>query len=44
MTRLPRMSRRVWFGVGFVVGVVTAELLPWGAAHLIDLVQAIDFR
>ncbi len=43
MTRALRLSRGVWFGAGVVVGLVLAELLPWGAAGLIDLVQAIDF-
>ncbi len=44
MTRLPRMGRSVWFGAGVIVGVALTQLLPWGAAYLIDLVQAVDFR
>ncbi len=44
MTRLPRMGRSMWFGVGVVAGMLLAELLPWGAAHLIDLIQAVDFK
>ncbi len=44
MIELPRRRCGTWFGVGVVFGVVLAELLPWGAWHLMDWVQAIDFR
>lgn len=43
MRQPPIAGRGAWFRAGVIVGLALAEVLPWGIAFLIDLIQAVDF-